>query len=96
MKRKLLACTLLICTILSCLTVAHAASARYSAPTATLSFNGTTATCGVTISEPGKTIHATMQLWQGITFVDSWSGSGISCINLSKTHSVTKGKTYTL
>lgn len=37
-----------------------------------------------------------MQLWQGNTLVDSWSGSGTSMLRLSENHSVTKGKSYTV
>lgn len=96
MRKKLLACTVVLCAILFSLTVAHAAVVPYATPRATLDFNGTTATCSVRISAPGKTIKATMQLWQGNTLVDSWSGSGTSTLRLSETHSVTKGKTYTV
>ena len=96
MRKKLLACTAVLCAILFSLTVAHAAVVPYAAPCATLDFNGTTVTCSVRISAPGKTIKATMQLWQGNTLVDSWSGSDTSTLRLSETHNVTKGKTYTV
>lgn len=96
MKKRLLACTAMLCAILFSLTVAHAAVTPHANPNADLNFNGTTAICGVRISAPGKTIKATMQLWQGNTLVDSWNGSGTSMLRLSGTHSVTKGKTYTV
>lgn len=96
MRKKLLACTAMLCAILFSLTVAHAAATRAVVPKANLEFNGTTAICSVRITEAGKTIKATMQLWQGNTLVDSWSGSGTSTLRLSETHSVTKGKTYTV
>lgn len=96
MRKKLLACTAMLCAILFSLTVVHAAVTPHATPNAGLDFNGTTATCSVRISAPGKTIKATMQLWQGNTLVDSWSGSGTSTLRLSETHSVTKGKTYTV
>ena len=96
MRKKLLACTAMLCAILFSLTVSHAAVARAVVPKANLEFNGTTAICSVRVTEVGKTIKATMQLWQGNTLVDSWSGSGTSTLRLSETHSVTKGKTYTV
>ena len=57
---------------------------------------GTTATCRVSIAKPGKTIHATLQLWQGRTMIDSWSGNGTSYLLITGSHEVTKGKTYTV
>lgn len=65
MRKKLLACTAMLCAILFSLTVAHAAATRAVVPKANLEFNGTTAICSVRITEAGKTIKATMQLWQG-------------------------------
>ncbi len=96
MKKRLLTCTAILCAILFSLSVTHAAVVPYATPNATLEFNGTTAVCNVRISKPGNTIKATMQLWQGNTLVDSWNGSGTSTLRLSGTHSVTKGKTYTV
>lgn len=48
------------------------------------------------IAKPGKTIHATLQLWQGRTMIDSWSGNGTSYLLITGSHEVTKGKTYTV
>lgn len=39
-----------------------------------------------------KTIHATLQLWQGRTMIDSWSGNGTSYLLITGSHEVTKGK----
>lgn len=86
----------MLCDLLLDLTVAHAKVTRAVVPKASLEFNGTTAICSARVTEVGKTIKATMQLWQGNTLVDSWSGSGTSTLRLSETHSVTKGKTYTV
>lgn len=96
MKKRFIACALLFSIALSCMTIAHAASVRTITSTAGLAFSGTTATCSVTISEPGKTISATLQLWQGNTLVSSWSASNSSVLYISRTHSVSRGKTYTV
>lgn len=61
-----------------------------------LSFSGTTANCYGTVTDLDKYIVATMTLSQGGTVVGSWSGSGISVVNLSGSCKVTKGKTYSL
>ncbi len=86
----------MLCDLLLDLTGVHAKVTRAVVPKASLEFNGTTAICSVRVTEVGKTIKATMQLWQGNTLVDFWSGSGTSTLRLSETHSVTKGKTYTV
>lgn len=61
-----------------------------------LNFNGTTAVCSATITEPNKNIVATMTLKHGSSVVGSWSGSGKSVVNLYGTCQVVKGQTYTL
>ncbi len=62
----------------------------------TLSFTGTTANCGVTISAPGKYIDATLELWNGNTKVQSWNKTGTGYVSIAKTKAVTSGNTYTL
>lgn len=61
-----------------------------------LSFSGTTANCYGTVTDPHKSIVATMTLSQGGTVVASWSGSGTSVVHLSGSCKVTKGLTYSL
>lgn len=62
-----------------------------------LSFSGTTASCYAKITQRGKQISATMELWHGTTRVDSWSGTATSSLTLSETHSgCVSGWTYTL
>ena len=73
-----------------------ATSVQAATPSASITINGTTATCRVSIAKPGKTIHATLQLWQGRTMIDSWSGNGTSYLLITGSHEVTKGKTYTV
>ena len=62
-----------------------------------LTFSGTTASCYVKITQRGKQITATMELWHGTTLVDSWSKSGTSPLVMNETHSgCVSGWTYTL
>ena len=74
------------------------ANAKKMAPvvTPTLSFSGTTANCSVSITEIGKPINATLQLWHGNTLIKSWSGNGTNHLIISGTCKVMRGQSYTL
>lgn len=87
---------LLLVGILSAQAV-QAAQAR-AGGTPILSFNGTTAVCSVTCqgSKTTDKIEATLTLYQGSTYVDSWSGSGTRKVTLSGECKVQSGKTYRL
>lgn len=61
-----------------------------------LTFSGTTANCSGSVTDPGKSIVATMTLSRGSTVVGSWSGSGTSYVVLNGSCTVTKGLSYTL
>ena len=63
---------LLVCSLV--LPVAQAVSPRIGG-SPRLSFNGTTATCYVTCygKSGSDTVDATLTLYQGSTYVDSWS-----------------------
>ena len=61
-----------------------------------LTFSGTTATCKVSVCQPGKTISATLELWHGSTCIASWSDTDTSHLVISKTKTVVSGQTYTL
>ena len=78
MKKKTISLILALILLLSCSATAQATSVQAATPSASITINGTTATCRVSIAKPGKTIHATLQLWQGRTMIDSWSGNGTS------------------
>ncbi len=62
-----------------------------------LDFNGTTATCKVTITEDKfpAYIEVTMKLMRGTTCVDSWSETGNYYVHIKEYASVTRG-TYDL
>lgn len=72
------------------------AKARYMDVWPELSFDNTTAECSVVIMEWGKTISATMELWEGNTLLDSWSDSGVSALTLEGSHRAVSGWTYTV
>lgn len=61
-----------------------------------LSFNGTTATCEVTITAYTCDIDATVELWCGRTLIGSWHQTGQNAIVLTKKCEVESGKSYTL
>ena len=86
---------LLVCSLV--LPVAQAVSQRIGG-SPRLSFNGTTATCYVTCygKSGSDTVDATLTLYQGSTYVDSWSDSGKYYVTLSGEHKVQSGKSYKL
>lgn len=95
MKKKLVVLVLVL-VLLFGITIPIFASTASVSSQLRFSINGTTATCKFKVTDPGKYINATMELWQGSTFITSWSGSGYSIVNLSETYTVLSGVTYTL
>jgi len=77
---------------------AYAASPRAIMVTPDITFNGVQAECSVriTANNASDKIEATMELWQGTTFIDSWNGSGQWTLKLKGTADVIKNETYTL
>lgn len=63
-----------------------------------LTFNRTTAYCMADCSGNGSSdeVEATLTLYQGTTYVDSWSGSGTGTVSISGSCRVTSGKSYKL
>lgn len=92
--------TFVILIVLSVLLIvpAHAMSARAIRAAPLLTFNNTNAKCFVEITVTWTTdkISATMELWQGDTLIDDWSGNGTGVLVLEGTAPVSKNKTYTL
>lgn len=85
-----------LCILLLGALPAHAAETRAIPVTPTLTFDGTTALCGVTVSSYGKNISVTLELWKGNTLVDRWSRNGFSLASISESCLVSKNNTYTL
>ena len=96
MKKRLLACTAVLCAILFSLIVAHAAVTPHALPKATLKFDGTTAICKFSRTYVCGTISATMELWCGNAPEVIWTGRDKNTLEMSKTHIVRRGQTYTL
>ena len=95
MKKRLIgfvAVLVFMCSI----TIAQAVEAGSTNAVPSLTFSGTTAHCAVTISNFGKTITASISLWEGNIFIASWHGTDTSVLHLSGTKTVIRGKTYTL
>lgn len=63
-----------------------------------IAFDGTTATCTVSVrsDKATDTISLTAKLYQGSTCVKTWNTSGTGVVQLSKPVAVEKGKTYKL
>ena len=96
MKKSIRAILLLIALLIP--VCARAASPRTSRVYPSLSFDGTTATCSVYISENKTTdsIALTAKLWQGSKCIATWSSSGTGHLNFSKTKTVSSGSSYKL
>ena len=77
---------------------ARAAEARASGGSPVLSFTGTTATCYVDCqgNSSRDTVTATLTLYQGSTYVDSWSGTDTGSVFVYGQTSVRSGKSYRL
>lgn len=97
-KRILSACVpLLLVCILSAQAV-QATGQRVANRRPDLFFQGTTAICSAICrgNFANDTVEATLTLYQGDTYIDSWSESGIRKITLYGECKVASGKTYRL
>ena len=63
-----------------------------------LEFDGTTAVCsaGCMGDSMKDDLHATLTLYQGRNYIDSWSDSGKDSLSFSGSCKVERGKTYKL
>lgn len=97
MKRRSFALvTLLVCILLT--VGAQAIEPRAVWGTPSLMFNGTTAQCSALCNggNSSDTLEATLTLYQGTTYIDSWSDSGKDSLSFSGSCKVERGKTYKL
>ena len=90
MKRIL---PIIVVVILLFTSIASAAVLSVSA-SASLSFTGTTANCGASASEYGKSISAIMDLYENGTVVRSWAKSGTSSVSFDETYGAVSGRSY--
>lgn len=91
------------CLILSLLLVlvlvipAQAQTPRINTDKATLTFSGTTAYCRVRISAKlNEDISATIKLWDGSQYIETWQENATSSLNFSESVPVQRGRSYTL
>lgn len=75
---------------------ANAVQMRILSPRVTLSFSGTTANCSAIVTDAGKELVITLELWHGDDLVDSWPASGNGKVAVQGSCRVVKGETYTL
>lgn len=96
MKRRIFA---LIALVIMALSIsAQAVELRAISARPGLSFTGTTAFCSVICrgNSDSDIINATLTLYQGSTYVDSWGGSGEGRVALSGACEAESGKNYKL
>ena len=96
MKRRF-AAALMACLMAVALVVpANAVQTREIKFEPRLYYTGTTATCEFFYTEIGASIGATMELWCGSAPEVIWTGRDKNTLDMSKTHTVRRGQTYTL
>ncbi|WP_458256083.1 hypothetical protein [Dysosmobacter welbionis] len=95
MKRRILSLAALLLIVLS--VTAQAAETRMGG-NPVLAFDGTTAQCTATCygRRSSDKVTATLTLYRGDTYVDSWSKTGTYRVHVSGETEVQRGKTYTL
>lgn len=96
MKRRFFAMTMLLLLVMTMF--AQAAPMRAASATPRLSFSGTTANCSASCKgdSVNDKVSATLTLYQGSSYVDSWSESGTNRVYVSGQCSVQSGKSYRL
>ncbi len=93
MKKRALALILVFAFVLG---ISAFAAEQATAIEPTIIFTGTTAHCGLTVSEVGSDINATLELYYGNTKLRTWNGSGTHAVFVGGDHTVVKGNTYLL
>lgn len=96
MKRRMFSLAALLLLVLSI--SVQAAQPRAVSADPILYFSGTTANCSANCNTGNTSdkVSATLTLYQGGTYVDSWSGSGTGSAFISGSCKVQSGKSYTL
>lgn len=94
MKRRVVVIIAMLVTLLTI--SAEAVGLRAIGGMPRLTFNGTTAHCVVVCNGDKNTdeVKATLTLYQGSTYVDSWSASGKGKAYISEDCAVKSGKSY--
>ena len=89
---------ILAVTLIVSIPISALAAPRAMVTNPELTITGTTATCKTTVvgDRTSDFIQVTMKLMYGSSCVASWNGSGNGYVYMSKTATVTAGRTYTL
>lgn len=97
MKKTFALVTVVILLIASLPLSAFAATPRTPAIYPTLTFNGTTATCGLVVTaEDTDTITATVKLYRGSSVVATWTPRAVGSMGFYDYATVARNATYTL
>lgn len=95
--KKMLALITVILLVSSLPLSAFAATPRTPAIYPTLTFNGTTATCGLVVTaENTDRITATVTLYKGSSVVARWTPSAVGTMGFYDYATVSRNTTYTL
>lgn len=96
MTRRILTLAVLLTVVLAI--SVQAMEPRVISAKPRLSFNGTTAICSATCTGNGTNdvVEATMTLYRGSIYVDSWSDMGTGRLYLYGEHAAISGKEYKL
>lgn len=93
-------CIISFVAVLSLLLVfpieANAAQQRALRPSVTLYYEENTAYCSAMVTDPGKTLNITLELWHEETLMNSWTAKGEGKAFVEGNCKVVKGQTYTL
>lgn len=98
MRKAVFAFVLAIPLVLILTLSAQAAEPRIEGGTPVLYFDGATATCSVSCraNNAKDKVEATLTLYQGDSFVDSWTNTGTGSVFISGSCAVKSGKSYKL
>lgn len=97
MKKRVIVLITLLVLVLTTMS-AQAVEPRAISNKPNLSFSSTTAHCSAVCTGAGSSdkVEATLTLYQGTTYVDSWSDSGKGSVSISGECTVKSGKSYRL
>ena len=96
MRKRFAAALLVFLMAVTLMIPAHAVQTRAVRGKPNLCFAGTTATCEFSYTKVGASIGVTMELWRDSAPVIIWTGRDTNRLDMSKTHTVQRGQTYTL
>lgn len=98
MKKKAIPLLLFLVLLFAQPVYAEAASSRTATIWPSMTFNGTTAQCSVSVTADHFTddIEIVVKLWRNGQWIKTWEDSGTGYLIFDRTTTVTKGYTYTM